>query len=70
MERIKPSYSKALRAIAKERGLHLATVDLPGICYKGPITTEQVKEATEMLTRWFTHKAGKSERQTKSKNRN
>jgi alpha-beta hydrolase superfamily lysophospholipase len=60
---MKPSYPKEMRERAKQDGTHLVTVDVPGLCFQGPVTKEQVKEAVEMLTRWFEErKSPKSKR--------
>jgi hypothetical protein len=58
MEPVKIKYSKEMRDRAKADGLHLVTVDVPGMTYQGPITIEQRREMIQMLTRWIKSECG------------
>jgi hypothetical protein len=49
----KISYPAEMRDRAKADGRHLVTVDVPGMTFQGPCSAKQVKEACEMVTRWF-----------------
>lgn len=59
MER-RVSYSKEMRERAKQDNKHLITVDVPGLCFQGPCTAEEKKEAIEMVTRWIKNKHRKA----------
>lgn len=37
---MRPSYPKAMRDHAKQHKLHLITIDVPGMCFQGPVDVE------------------------------
>ena len=57
------TYTKEMRERAKADKRHLVTIDVPRICFQGPCSAEEVKEAIEMFTRWMK----KEKRQSGSK---
>jgi hypothetical protein len=55
----RPSYPRAMKERAKKDGKSLVTVDVPGLCFQGPVSKKHVKEAIMMLTRWFKQRGKK-----------
>lgn len=47
----KPSYSKEMRARAKQDGRHLVTIDVPGMCFKGPVDKKFVNQLLRLVVR-------------------
>jgi hypothetical protein len=45
----KPSYSKEMRAFAKENFRHLCTIAIPGMCFQGPCTNEELEVVSKAL---------------------
>jgi hypothetical protein len=49
----KPSYPKDMKERAKKDGKKLITVDVPGFCFQGPATNEEVSQLMKLITSWL-----------------
>lgn len=46
---MRPRYPKAMREYAKKHKLHLITIDVPGMCFQGPIDAEAKHKLIEFF---------------------